>query len=81
MITWPHDEPYSDQTLFSGFIINSIAIIDLKNPQKLSKIIILSLIVHVIHQFKSAATPNFGLKFSARLSVAWSPVNLMGLKM
>ena len=65
MITWSHDEPYSVQIFFFGFIINSIVIIDLENPQKLSKIIILSRIVHVIHQFKIAATPNFGPKFRA----------------
>ena len=39
-------------------MISSIVIIVLKNPQKLSKIIILSRIVHVIHQIKIAATPN-----------------------
>ena len=81
MITWSHDEPYSVQIFFFRFIINFIVILDLEKIQKLSKIIILSRILLVIHQFKSAATPNFGLKFSARLSVAWSPVNLMGLKM
>ena len=48
MTTWSHDELYSVQILFFGFINNSIVIIDLKNPQKLSKIFILSRIVHVI---------------------------------
>ena len=42
--------------IFFGFIINSIVSINLENPQKLSKLIILSRIVHVIHQFKSGAT-------------------------
>ena len=51
--------------IFFGFIINSIVIFDLKNPQNLSKINILSRIVHVIHQFKIAATPNFGLMLRA----------------
>ena len=49
MITYSHDEPYSVQIFFFGFIISSIVIINLENPQKLSKIIILSRIVHVIH--------------------------------
>ena len=63
MISWSHDEPYSVQIFLFRFIISSIVIIDLENPQKLSKIIILSYIVHLIHQFKIAATPNFGPKF------------------
>ena len=65
MITWSHDEPYSVQIFFFGFIINSIVIIDLENPQKLYKIIILSRIIYVIHQIKIAATLNFGLMFRA----------------
>ena len=65
MITWSNDEPYSVQIFFFGFIISSIVIIDLKSLQKLSKVIIPSRIVHVIHQIKIAATPNFGAKFRA----------------
>ena len=62
MITWSHDEPYNVHFFFQ-FIISSIVIIRLENPQKLFKIIILSPIVHVIHQFKIAAIPNFGPEF------------------
>ena len=65
MITWSHYEPYSVKIFFFGFIISSIVIIDLENPQKMSKIIILSDIVHVIHQFEIAATPKFGPKLRA----------------
>ena len=50
---------------FFGFINKSIVIIDFENPKTLSKIIILSCIVHVIHQCNIAATPNFGLMFCA----------------
>ena len=63
MITWSHDEPYNVQIFFFWIIISSSVIIDLENPQKLSKINILSRIVHVMHQFKIAVTLNFGPKF------------------
>jgi len=59
MTTWSHDEQYSVQIFFFGFIINSIVSINLEKSQKLSKLIILSRIVHVIHQYKSAVTSNF----------------------
>ena len=65
MITWSHDEPYSVQILIIGFTIGSIVIIDLENPQNLSNTFILSRIVHVLHQFKTVATPNFGPNFRA----------------
>ena len=65
MIIWSHDEPYSVEILFFWFIISSIVIIDLENPKIQSKIIILSHIAHVIHQFNIVATPNLGLKFRA----------------
>ena len=65
MITWSHDEPYSAQIFSFGFIISSIVIFDIGNPQKLSSIIILSRIVHGIREVKIAATPDFGPKFRA----------------
>ena len=79
MITWSHDEAYSVQIFFCGFIISSAVIIDLENHQNLTNIIILTRIFHVIHQFKIAATPTFETKVPRRVSVAWSPVNLRGL--
>ena len=50
---------------FLRFIISSIVIIELKNFQKLSKLIILSRIGYVILQIKIAAAPNFGPKLRA----------------